>query len=676
MADQNKSISINFKAETKNLESSLQKLPGVTDKEAKKMVKKLDKQFKKAEKSAEKSAKKSAKSWKQAGDAMGKLAAGAAVAAAGVFALNQHIADLTNELVDASTKTGIAVDTLGGLRLAAKGSGIEFANLEAGLIKLPTIIQQAADGKGKAASAFKKLGVEAKNADGTLRDTNDVFNDLTSQLRDVEDGSERSRIAMELFGAKVGQALIQSGALTAMEEFTAISREYGVKTGPEAVASAAAFQRELANLETVGVGAIQKMVGAFQGANGGVSMATVLNEITRGFIYLSSVAEDFGSLVSATFQNALAPAFALQHALNGDLSAGMALMDEQAANQVKSFEVLANTFDKAGEAVARFDELNKTAQSGGSEKPKGPSPIPGIEADDPAAALKPAIDLEKLRLEVMQMQKNARADLLTNEETIIAKYDQQLERLETIKTESEGAVSVEVARLEVIDSMERELHELRLEQAEEINEKLDKIAENEIERMNKIRQKRRDTFTELASLSASFAQTFASSIATTLENTGNLTAKQAVKLHRMMQAGAIAEIAINTSVAIMKALATLGPIAGGVAAGLLTGMGAAQAAAVASQPSPKFDMGGMVGSRDRLAPDQANAQVLRGEAVLDRATVRKVGGAQGVRQLQKKGNSDNVIVVSPFKHFDKFLSSSLRRGSRLRQVTRKTSPVF
>ena len=78
--------------------------------------------------------------------------------------------------------------------------------------------------------------------------------------------------------------------------------------------------------------------------------------------------------------------------------------------------------------------------------------------------------------------------------------------------------------------------------------------------------------------------------------------------------------------------------------------GAAQMAVVAGQPAPQmqFHMGG-------LAPDEANARVLRGEAILDRATVRRIGGEQGVRNLQQGGSgSVNTVVIQPFKHFGRF----------------------
>ena len=80
-----------------------------------------------------------------------------------------------------------------------------------------------------------------------------------------------------------------------------------------------------------------------------------------------------------------------------------------------------------------------------------------------------------------------------------------------------------------------------------------------------------------------------------------------------------------------------------------------------NQPPPKFDVGGMVGQSDPLAPDQTQAQLLTGEAVLDRSTVQKLGGEQGIRDLQNTSRSQ-VVVIQPFKHFDRFMSTAKKRG--------------
>src|SRR5210317_2247280 len=129
MADVNKSVAINYSASTEQLERALKKIPGITDTQAAKAAGELDKNFKKMESSADKTSKSVSKKMKDVGKSMAIVGAAAAGAVVGVIALSQEFADLTNELVDASTKTGIAVDTLAGLRLAAQGAGLEFGGL-------------------------------------------------------------------------------------------------------------------------------------------------------------------------------------------------------------------------------------------------------------------------------------------------------------------------------------------------------------------------------------------------------------------------------------------------------------------------------------------------------------------------------------------------------------------
>jgi len=94
---------------------------------------------------------------------------------------------------------------------------------------------------------------------------------------------------------------------------------------------------------------------------------------------------------------------------------------------------------------------------------------------------------------------------------------------------------------------------------------------------------------------------------------------------------------------------------------LAVATGAAQIAAIQSQPVPQFDVGGMVGRSS--GSDVVNANLLSGEAVLDRATVRRIGGEEGLNRLQRGDMpQQQVVVVQPFKHFDKFIQASSRRG--------------
>ena len=108
MGDVNKTIEISYTANIGALERAMKRIPGITEDQMKKAIKEVEKELKQFEKASAKSA----KSFKQkfSGMAKGAKTAGVAIAGAGValLAFGQQLADATNDLVDTSTKTGIA----------------------------------------------------------------------------------------------------------------------------------------------------------------------------------------------------------------------------------------------------------------------------------------------------------------------------------------------------------------------------------------------------------------------------------------------------------------------------------------------------------------------------------------------------------------------------------------
>ena len=145
--------------------------------------------------------------------------------------------------------------------------------------------------------------------------------------------------------------------------------------------------------------------------------------------------------------------------------------------------------------------------------------------------------------------------------------------------------------------------------------------------------------------------------------------KTAMALFRTSQAAGLVQVAINTQVAISKALAELGPIAGPIAAVGLGLAGAAQAAVIAAQPPPAH-MG------DPLAPDErqvSGRRVLATEAVLDSATTRRMGGEDGLRQAMRGGGGGGgqpVQVNLTYKHLDREVARLMRSNSRTRRAVR------
>lgn len=99
-------------------------------------------------------------------------------------------------------KTGIAVESLSGLAYAAKLSDVGIDQLQNSLKALIKAQSEASQGTERQAKVFKSLGVAIKNADGSLRGTQDVLLDLADVFQTLPDGPEKAALAVELFGRK------------------------------------------------------------------------------------------------------------------------------------------------------------------------------------------------------------------------------------------------------------------------------------------------------------------------------------------------------------------------------------------------------------------------------------------------------------------------------------------
>ncbi len=155
--------------------------------------------------------------------------------------------------------------------------------------------------------------------------------------------------------------------------------------------------------------------------------------------------------------------------------------------------------------------------------------------------------------------------------------------------------------------------------------------------------------------------------------------KAAMAMHRTSQAAGIANVAISTSVAIMKALGELGPVAGAIAGVAIGATGAAQIAAIASQPAPSAHIGsGMPGSRDPLAPDErmsGGRRILSTEA----SGPGGVANSMGTQLLNdvntgRVQSSGQITAVIGRTHLDQELFRSGRRGTSRYARALRTNP--
>ena len=123
-------------------------------------------------------------------------------------------ASLSDELATQASVTGLSTDALQEYRYMAELVDVSVDTITGSMTKLTKTMNTASKGSGDAYDAFKKLHVSFQNVDGSLRDNEEVFNDLIDALGHVENETERDALAMTLFGKSAQELnpLIKAGS--------------------------------------------------------------------------------------------------------------------------------------------------------------------------------------------------------------------------------------------------------------------------------------------------------------------------------------------------------------------------------------------------------------------------------------------------------------------------------
>jgi len=173
------------------------------------------------------------------------LAVGVAVGAAVV-----KMADYGSSINDMAIRTGFSRESLQELKFAADQTGVSMESIEGSTRKLTKAMGEAAIG-GKAAETFKKLGIEVKNADGSLRPANKVFNETIGALSRIPDETTRNVLGMQLLGKSAGDLspLIAAGT-EGLNAYAKEARDAGLVMSEDAVMSADEFGDKMDKLKS------------------------------------------------------------------------------------------------------------------------------------------------------------------------------------------------------------------------------------------------------------------------------------------------------------------------------------------------------------------------------------------------------------------------------------------
>lgn len=130
-------------------------------------------------------------------EAAGKKFSGISGAAAGfggaLLKLGYDAVTGADDLNTLAKQTGFSTAEIQKMQYAADMIDVSFEDISGALKKFKAKIDPANE-------SLAKLGVSTINADGSLRDATDVFNDTVVALSGIANETERDQVAMELFG--------------------------------------------------------------------------------------------------------------------------------------------------------------------------------------------------------------------------------------------------------------------------------------------------------------------------------------------------------------------------------------------------------------------------------------------------------------------------------------------
>ena len=130
-----------------------------------------------------------------------------AAAAAAVVEVEKALANLTleqaaaaGEIQDVAMQTGLSTEAVQRYQYACDMIGVSFDTVASSQAKMIRSMADVQSGSETAAATWNQLGIEVMNANGSLRDAQEVFLEVIDVLGQIENATQRDAVSMEIFG--------------------------------------------------------------------------------------------------------------------------------------------------------------------------------------------------------------------------------------------------------------------------------------------------------------------------------------------------------------------------------------------------------------------------------------------------------------------------------------------
>lgn len=189
-----------------------------------------------------------------AGQAMTAFSAGAAAVEAALIGMAVKSASLADDLNTMSKVYGISTAELQKYQAIAGLVDVDVETIAKSHTKLAKSMNSAREGTGETAEAFAALGVNVLDANGELRNADDVWNETISALGEVTNETERDVLAMQLMGKsaqELNPLILDNGE--AYKQLSDTMSQYGLEfVDQETIDKANEFQDKIDTIKAIG----------------------------------------------------------------------------------------------------------------------------------------------------------------------------------------------------------------------------------------------------------------------------------------------------------------------------------------------------------------------------------------------------------------------------------------
>lgn len=166
------------------------------------------------------------------------IVAGATVATGAVLGVATASAGAMDAIDKGSAKVGISKQAYQEWSYVLGQNGMDISKMEVGMKTLVAAMDGAAAGTASAVEKFDALGLSIYDSNGNMKDQETMMNEAIYALANMENGTEKARLATELFGKSgVEMMPMLNGGAEGIADLTQRAHDLGLVMSDEAVTS-------------------------------------------------------------------------------------------------------------------------------------------------------------------------------------------------------------------------------------------------------------------------------------------------------------------------------------------------------------------------------------------------------------------------------------------------------